>query len=395
MKIIMDKKINSSGGTVTKPSAPVAFFLLSGRENKIIFASQSIAGLSGKVFDSIINKPMLEVFPEQIIRNINKILKNVYRNRKIYHTIENPVTTFHEGKLRTIYQNFSFEPYLDAIGNILGIFVAITDVTELVNARRREQQLENELGAIRGQLELEQNEKKERKWKKDDFIGVASHELKTPLTSLTALVQVLGKKLKDNDDQPLAALLEKANFQVKKMSNLINKFLNVSRLEMGKLFIEKSHFVLDGLIDDIIEEFNLTVISHKLELVPCDKITVYADREKIGSVISNLLTNAVKYSPRANKVVVTCNNFYDYVMVSVKDGGIGLEKQHINKIFDRYYRVETTETQHISGFGIGLYLSAEIIRAHCGKIWVDSKVGQGSIFYFTLPTTVSDSVINP
>jgi signal transduction histidine kinase len=94
-------------------------------------------------------------------------------------------------------------------------------------------------------------------------------------------------------------------------------------------------------------------------------------------------------------VVVTCNNFYDYVMVSVKDGGIGLEKQHINKIFDRYYRVETTETQHISGFGIGLYLSAEIIRAHCGKIWVDSKVGQGSIFYFTLPTTVSDSVINP
>jgi signal transduction histidine kinase len=388
MKYIMDKQINSSGGTVSKLSIPVAFFLLSGPENKIIFASQSMTGLSGKVFDSIINKSVLEVFPEQIIRNINKILKNVYQNRKIYQVLENPVTTFYEGKLQTIYQNFSFEPYLDAVGNILGIFAVVTDVTEQIYARQREEQLETELQAFRKQLELEQNEKKEKKWQKDDFIGVVSHELKTPLTSLTALVQVLGRKLKDNNDQQLSVMLEKANSQVKKMSNLINKFLNVSRLESGKLFIEKSHFILDVLIDDIIEEFNLTVISHKLELAPCDKITVYADREKIGSVISNLLTNAVKYSPRANKVIVTCQNFYDYVMVSVKDDGMGLEKQHINKIFDRYYRVETKETQQISGFGIGLYLSAEIIRAHCGKIWVDSKTGEGSTFYFTLPTTV-------
>jgi signal transduction histidine kinase len=372
----MDKRINSPRGAVTELSVLIGFFLLSGPENKIIFASQSMTGLSGKAFDSIINKPVLEVYPEQMVRNINKILKNVYQNRKMYHTLENPVTTLHKGKLRTIYQNFSFEPYMDAAGNISGIFAVVTDVTKQVHARQRE-----------GQPELEQNEKKERKWQKDDFIAAVSHELKTPLTSLTVLVQVLGRKLKDNNDQLLSGILEKANFQVKKMSNLINKFLNVSRLESGKLFIEKAHFILDVLIDDIIEEFNLTVISHQLELAPCDKITVYADREKIGSVISNLLTNAVKYSPGANKVVVTCRNFYDHVMVSVKDDGIGLEKHHINKIFDRYYRVEATETQQISGFGIGLYLSAEIIRAHCGKIWVDSKAGQGSTFYFTLPAT--------
>jgi len=372
----MDKRINSPGRAVTELSVPIGFFLLSGPENKIIFASQSMTGLLGKASGSIINKPVLEVFPEQIVRNINKILKNVYQNRKMYHTLENPVTTLHKGKLRTIYQNFSFEPYVDAAGNISGIFAVVTDVTKQVYARQREEQ-----------PELEKNEKKERKWQKDDFIAAVSHELKTPLTSLTLLVQVLGKKLKDNNDQLLSGILEKANFQLKKMSNLINKFLNVSRLESGKLFIEKAHFILDVLIDDIIEEFNLTVIGHQLELAPCDTITVYADREKIGSVISNLLTNAVKYSPGANKVVVTCRNFYDHVMVSVKDDGIGLEKHHVNKIFDRYYRVETTETQQISGFGIGLYLSAEIIRAHCGKIWVDSKAGQGSTFYFTLPAT--------
>jgi signal transduction histidine kinase len=382
MKYIMDKRINSPGGAVTELSVPVGFFLLSGPENKIIFASQSMTGLSGKAFDSIINKPVPEVFPEQIARNINRILKNVYQNREMYHMLENPVTTFHEGKLRTIYQTFSFEPYMDVAGNISGTFAVVTDVTEQVHARQRKEQAERE-----------QNEKKERKWQKDDFIAAVSHELKTPLTSLTALVQVLERKLKDNNDQLLSGILEKANFQLKKMGNLVNKFLNVSGLESGKLFIEKAHFILNVLIDDIIEEFNLTVISHQLELAPCDKIMVYADREKIGSVISNFLTNAVKYSPGASKVVVTCRNFYDYVMVSVKDDGIGLEKQHVNKIFDRYYRVETTETQQISGFGIGLYLSAEIIRAHCGKIWVDSKAAQGSTFYFTLPVTVPDSVI--
>jgi two-component system, OmpR family, sensor histidine kinase VicK len=384
----MDKQINSTGRAVTKLAVPVAFFLLSGPENKIVFASQSITGLSGKAFDHIANKPVLEVFPEQLVKNITKILKNVYQNKKIYHALENPVTTFHGGKLQTIYQNFSFEPYLDAVGNILGIFAVVTDVTVQVRARQREKQLVTELRAIREQLEFEQNEKRERKWKMDDFIGVASHELKTPLTSLTALVQVLGRKFKDNDDPQLSGMLEKANLQVKKMNNLINKFLNVSRLESGKLFIEKSHFILDVLIDDIIEEFNLTVFSHKLELAPCDKIRVYADREKIGSVISNLLTNAVKYSPGADKVAVTCQNFYNYVMVSVKDDGIGLEKQYVDKIFDHYYRVETKETQQISGFGIGLYLSAEIIRAHCGKIWVDSNAGKGSTFHFTLPTAI-------
>jgi signal transduction histidine kinase len=372
----MDKRINSPGEAVAELSEPIGFFLLSGPENKIIFASQSMTGLSGKALNNIINKQVLEVFPGQIVRNINEILKNVCQNRKMYHTLENPVTTFYEGKSQTIYQNFSFEPYMDAAGNMSGIFAVVTDVTKHVHARQREEQ-----------AEFEQNEKKERKWQKDDFIAAVSHELKTPLSSLTALVQVLGRKLKDNNDQVLTGVLEKANFQVKKMSNLINKFLNVSRSESGKLFIEKAHFILNVLIDDIIEEFNITVVSHRLELAPCDKITVYADREKVGSVISNLLTNAVKYSPGADKVVVTCRNFHGYVMVSVHDDGIGLEKQHINKIFDRYYRVETTETRQISGFGIGLYLSAEIIRAHSGEIWVDSKSGQGSTFHFTLPAT--------
>jgi PAS domain-containing protein len=158
MKYIMDKRINSPGGAVTELSVPVGFFLLSGPENKIIFASQSMTGLSGKAFDSIVNKPVSEVFPEQLARNINRILKNVYQNRKMYHMLENPATTFHEGKLRTIYQTFSFEPYMDVAGNISGTFAVVTDVTEQVHARQREEQAERE-----------QNEKKRKEMAEGRF----------------------------------------------------------------------------------------------------------------------------------------------------------------------------------------------------------------------------------
>jgi len=228
-------------------------------------------------------------------------------------------------------------------------------------------------------------EHKQDELRKNDFIGMVSHELKTPLTTLSAIIQVLRLKLKNNSDSFIAGAMDKANMQVKKMTNMINGFLNISRLESGKILIVKEPFNIDELIAEMIAETMLTVYSHEIVFTDGQTIIVNADRDKIGSVISNLLSNAVKYSPKGKNITVHCEKVDGYVQVSVKDEGMGIKTKDLEKLFDRYYRVETRHTAHISGFGIGLYLSAEIIHRHDGKIWAESESGVGSTFYFTLP----------
>jgi len=226
---------------------------------------------------------------------------------------------------------------------------------------------------------------KQDEMRKNDFIGMVSHELKTPLTSLNAIVQVANAKLKNSDDQFLAGAMNKANIQVKRMSAMINGFLNISRLESGKILIEKSDFDIEELVREITEEQELSVTSHYISFTECAPITVYADRDKINSVISNLINNAVKYSAKDTAISISCTVNKNEVTISVRDEGIGIKPTDADKIFDRYYRVESNNTRHISGFGIGLYLSAEIIQHHGGRIWLESEPGKGSIFYFTLP----------
>jgi two-component system sensor histidine kinase VicK len=226
-------------------------------------------------------------------------------------------------------------------------------------------------------------ENKQDEARKNDFIGMVSHELKTPLTSLTAIIQLMGVKLKSSEDPFMAGAMEKANIQVKKMGAMINGFLNVSRLESGKILIDKTAFNLDDLIREIISDTELTAAGHRFNFNSCDLVMINADREKIGSVISNLLSNAVKYYPKGGTIIVTCAQRKGNAVVSVKDEGLGIKAEDQARLFERYYRV--SGNAHISGFGIGLYLSAEIIQRHEGRIWVDSEITQGSTFSFSLP----------
>jgi len=227
------------------------------------------------------------------------------------------------------------------------------------------------------------SELKRDELRKNDFIGMVSHELKTPLTAISGFVQVLQSRAKKNDDDYALLALNRAYNQVKKMTTMINGFLNVSRLESGKLLIEKSHFQLDELLNELIDESDLVQFSHEITLSIKEPISIYADRDKIGSVISNLLSNAVKYSAANTKIGVDCQISGDKAIVSVTDQGIGIDAEDLEKLFDRYYRVGKHHT--VSGFGIGLYLSAEIVERHNGKIGVTSKAGEGSTFYFEIP----------
>ncbi|MBG9377497.1 PAS domain-containing protein [Panacibacter sp. DH6] len=229
---------------------------------------------------------------------------------------------------------------------------------------------------------LDITEQKEDDLRKNDFIGMVSHELKTPLTSLKAYLQILQSA---NYTNLAPAILPKVEVQVNKMNDLIHGFLNLSRFEAGKLTIDKQPFDLDVLVDEVIESKRLIAPNHVITFDRCRNITIIADKEKIESVVRNLLSNAIKYSPFNTNIHVVCHLKEKVVEVTVTDQGIGIKTEDQQNIFQRYYRVMNDATRTISGFGIGLYLSAEIIKRHGGTIGVQSTPGKGSTFYFTLP----------
>jgi signal transduction histidine kinase len=169
------------------------------------------------------------------------------------------------------------------------------------------------------------------------------------------------------------------------MSNMVNGFLDISRLESGRIQLNVSRIDLRSIVAEYVEDAMLLTTSHNLTITNGAPVWLYADADKIGSVISNLISNAIKYSAKGTMIVVNCEITGNHAQVSVSDEGVGINQQDIEKLFERYYRVESDDTRHISGFGIGLYLSAEIIKQHKGKIWVDSQPGKGSTFYFSLP----------
>ncbi|HEY4195553.1 MAG TPA: ATP-binding protein, partial [Mucilaginibacter sp.] len=228
-------------------------------------------------------------------------------------------------------------------------------------------------------------ESKRDEIRKNDFIAMASHELKTPLTSLKAYLQLLETKLNGTTDPFIKTAVVKSGNQVNKMTALIHSFLDISKLEPGKLQLNPQTFDINQPIKEAIADSRLLSNTHIIHFEPSGEINVNADRDKIAQVIGNLISNAIKYAPRGSNITISCEAKEDNVQVSVTDEGIGIRPKDQEKIFQRFYRAEDEESKNISGFGIGLYLSSEIIQRHKGKIWVSSAEAKGSTFYFSLP----------
>lgn len=226
---------------------------------------------------------------------------------------------------------------------------------------------------------------KENEQRKNDFISMVSHELKTPLTSALSYVQVLQKRALKEDDSLAAGMMERTAVQLGKMTGMINGFLNVSRLESGKIYMDYDRFDFAALVNEAEDEARAAITGHQLLFSCTEQTLIEADREKIGQVISNLISNAAKYSSSGTTISISCKRHGDSVQLSVADEGIGISEEDLPRIFERYYRVKGIETRHIAGFGIGLYLCREIIEGHNGKIWAESTPDKGSTFTFSLP----------
>lgn len=227
--------------------------------------------------------------------------------------------------------------------------------------------------------------RKELEERKDEFISIASHELKTPVTALKMYIQFLEKKISRTKGlEDTAHSLEKMEQQVERLTDLVNDLLNLSRIQAGKLAFRYDYFDLFAVVKEHVENVQASQDTHTVLLEGGIREKVWGDSDRIGQVVINLLTNAVKYSPKAKKVIVTIRKRKHDVVVNVRDFGIGISKKDRDLIFERFYQAGGKEKPSV-GLGIGLYLSKEIIARHNGKIWVESEKGKGSTFSFSLP----------
>lgn len=228
-------------------------------------------------------------------------------------------------------------------------------------------------------------EQKQNEQLKNDFVSMVSHELKTPLTSLMGYVQMLQLTLKKSADARTIDMLSRSKSQIMKMNNMISGFLDLSRFDGGQLYLKFTAFSINELIKAVIEEVEVTTTTHSISLKTAEDIEITADKEKIGQVIQNLLSNSVKYSPHGKQIDVSYRKADENLVITIRDYGVGVKSEDINKLFSRFYRVQNNQTGTIAGFGIGLYLCAEIIKRHNGHIWIESDGENGSSFHFSLP----------
>lgn len=227
------------------------------------------------------------------------------------------------------------------------------------------------------------NEQKKLLEQKDQFIGVASHELKTPLTSVKAYAQLVDQSLSADEYEGAKIFIKKTYLYISRMEQLIKDLLDVSRIQGGKMSYHMSEFEFTSFAEEAINDIKQLNPGYNIQLRQSGPVTVYGDKHRIEQVLDNLISNAIKYSKNEKDIEVSVLKEYKSLHVIVKDRGVGIPKEKVSRIFDRFYRVN--EDTPVSGLGLGLFIVKEIITRHDGEIWVDSEVGKGTAIHFTLP----------
>ncbi|MEJ5993801.1 PAS domain S-box protein [Pedobacter sp. Du54] len=228
-------------------------------------------------------------------------------------------------------------------------------------------------------------EQKHLQQQKDDFIGIASHELKTPVTSIKAYTQILERMLLKKGEEKEAGMISKMDAQINRLTSLIGDLLDVTKINSGKLQFNDRDFDFNELVTELVEDLQRTTEQHEL-IENYENIgIVYGDKERIGQVITNLISNAIKYSPGAEKIIIHSKRNESEVILCVEDFGVGIAEDKLNHVFEQFYRVSGDMQHTFPGLGLGLYISAEIIKREHGRIWVNSTPGKGSTFCFALP----------
>jgi signal transduction histidine kinase len=214
---------------------------------------------------------------------------------------------------------------------------------------------------------------------------MASHELKTPITSLKGYTHLLKRQLEKQAFPESVAMLDKMETQLTRLTHLIADLLDVSKIQAGQLDFAQEPIAIDAFVHTIADMMQHISTTHTISIHGASHTHILGDCDRLEQVFTNLLSNAVKYSPQATHVAIFIAASQDTVTVSIRDDGIGIPKEHQPKIFDRFYRVSDGHDKTFPGLGMGLYISSEIVKRHGGRLWVESVESEGATFFLSLP----------
>jgi PAS domain S-box-containing protein len=281
--------------------------------------NKSAERMLGYSAEEMIGQSILKIIPPDRQDEEPQIIKRLISGERVENF--DTLRLKKDGTLINI--SLSISPIKDTKGNIIGFSKIARDITE----------------------------KKQEEMRKNDFIAIVSHELKTPLTSVKSYIQVLLAIAKKDDAEFRINALTRADIQIKKMTTLIQDFLNLARLEDGKMHLHKENFELHRFIEEIVNEAQFLATNHTIRFTDCMGIIINADKEKIGQVLNNLLSNAIKYSPKGGNITISCKPIDGKVRIAVTDEGVGINKGDQKKLFDRFYRVKNEKVKQFQGLG--------------------------------------------
>ena len=340
-------------------ASPAALWMTNEKEENV-FVSDTWLKWTGKNFNEVINRGWVESVLEEDKKLVVKKFRECFEQRKYF----NAEFRFARGDGEIRWGLTEGYPFYDFTGVFSGYAGSVTDITDIKKLEQR----------------------------KDDFIKMASHELKTPITSINGYVQLLLNIYNESDEQQLhlskptvKSSLNTISKQVTKLTRLVSELLDLSKIESGKLELHKTEFDLADMVEETVQDVRHTTSKHAIIIHNEFEGKIFADKDRIAQVLMNFLTNAIKYSPDADKVEVFVKGNDKFATVRVKDYGIGIPKKDHQRIFERFYRVEGKSEQTFPGFGIGLFIASEIIHRHHGTIAVRSEKGKGAEFTLTLP----------
>jgi PAS domain S-box-containing protein len=331
--------------------------------------NQAATKMFGYTESEVIGRHISIIIPPDRMEEETMIIENIRSGKKIKHF--ETVRVAKDGRKLNIALTVS--PIRNKAGKIIGASKIARDITDKIQMEK--------------QMLLYTEKLKQLNKYKDDFMAMASHELKTPLTIIKANLDIMDLKMQQDENH---LFVEKTIKQVEKLNQLINDLLDISKMQAGKLELKLADFDMNDLLKEMIRNMQATTaIRIVLKQVSKKQLLAYGDKDRIGLVISNLLGNAIKYSPNSKEIKVKAFRSEDAIIVSIEDKGIGIPEEELTNIFSRFYRVSGV-TSTFSGSGIGLYVSSQIISRHGGKIWAVSELNKGSTFYFSIPASGQD-----